>query len=86
MHNIATIIWHVIFHLGKAEFYKSKGNDEYKKKNFSSAIEFYTEGIKVKCIDKELQAKLYSNRAIAHFYLGESMFIIVYIFFKVVNT
>ncbi|XP_020613521.1 tetratricopeptide repeat protein 28-like [Orbicella faveolata] len=54
----------------KAEAYKNKGNDEYGKKNFSNAIRLYTEGIKVNCKDKELNAKLYSNRAIAYFYLG----------------
>lgn len=61
------------FVLEKAEAYKSKGNDEYGEKNFSNAIRLYTEGIKVNCKDKELNAKLYSNRAIAHFYLGRSI-------------
>ncbi|XP_078361219.1 uncharacterized protein LOC144645502 [Oculina patagonica] len=55
---------------GKAEVYKNKGNYEYSTKNLSNAIHFYTEGIKVNCNDDELNAKLYSNRAIAHFYLG----------------
>ncbi len=54
-----------------AEDYKNKGNVEYRKKDLNSAISFYTEGIKVNCKDDELNAKLYSNRAIAHFYLGE---------------
>lgn len=54
----------------KAEAYKTKGNDEYGKKNFINAIHLYTKGIQVNCKDKELNAKLYSNRAIAHFYLG----------------
>ncbi|XP_078363465.1 dnaJ homolog subfamily C member 7 homolog [Oculina patagonica] len=54
----------------KAEIYKSKGNHEYSKKNLSNAIHFYTEGIKVNCKDDELNAKLYSNRAIAHLHLG----------------
>ena len=36
-----------------------------------NAIHFYTEGIKVKCKDEELNGKLYSNRAIAHFYCGK---------------
>ncbi|KAM7426789.1 Tetratricopeptide repeat protein 4 [Porites harrisoni] len=53
-----------------AEVYKNEGNDEYKKKNFNNAIYFYTEGIKVSCKDEELNAKLYSNRAAAHFNLG----------------
>ncbi|CAH3031978.1 unnamed protein product [Porites evermanni] len=53
-----------------AEVYKNEGNDEYNRKNFHSAINIYTEGIKVDCKDKELNAKLYSNRAAAHFNLG----------------
>ena len=57
--------------LAIAEVYKNEGNEEYKKRDFSNAIYFYTEGIKVNCMDEELKAKLYSNRATAHFYLGE---------------
>lgn len=53
-----------------AEVHKNEGNDEYKKNNFNSAIFFYTEGIKVNCKDEDLNAKLYSNRAAAHFNLG----------------
>ncbi|CAH3192837.1 unnamed protein product, partial [Porites evermanni] len=53
-----------------AEVYKNEGNDEYNKKSFNSAIHFYTEGIKVNCKDDDLNAKLYSNRAAAHFNLG----------------
>ncbi|XP_078362888.1 uncharacterized protein LOC144647020 isoform X1 [Oculina patagonica] len=52
-----------------AQVYKNEGNDEYRKRDFSNATYFYTEGIKVNCKDDELNAKLYSNRAIAHFYL-----------------
>jgi len=59
------------FILAIGEEYKNKGNVYYKKKDFSNAIYFYTEGIKVNCKDEELKAKLYSNRATAHFYLGE---------------
>ncbi|CAH3148054.1 unnamed protein product [Porites evermanni] len=53
-----------------AEVYKNEGNDEYYKKNFNNAIYFYTEGIKVNCKDEDLNAKLYSNRAAAHFNLA----------------
>ena len=56
-----------------AEVYKNEGNDEYNKKNFDSAIYFYTEGIKVNCKDEDLNAKLYSNRAAAHFNLGKKL-------------
>ena len=58
-----------------AEVYKNEGNDEYRKRDFINAIYFYAEGIKVKCKDDELNAKLHSNRAIAHFYLGKTIFI-----------
>ena len=61
-----------------AEVYKNEGNDEYNKKNFNSAIYFYTEGIKVNCKDEELNAKLYSNRAAAHFNLGKKLFILAF--------
>ena len=37
-----------------AEVYKNEGNDSYGKKDFANAIYFYTEGIKVKCKDEEL--------------------------------
>ena len=42
-------------------------------KKFNNAIKFYTEGINVKCKDEELMSKLYSNRAAAHFHLGEDI-------------
>ena len=56
-----------------AEVYKNEGNDEYKKRNFNSAIHYYTEGIKVNCKDEELNAKLYSNRAAANSNLGKKL-------------
>jgi len=59
-----------IHFIAVAEIYKNEGNDEYRKKDFNKAIYFYTEGIKVKCKDDELKAKLYCNRAIAYFYMG----------------
>ena len=55
-----------------AEVYKNQGNEEYRKRDFINAIDFYTEGIKVNCKDKELNAQLYSNRAIANFKLGKN--------------
>lgn len=58
--------------LAKAEAYKNEGNDEYRKRDFSNAVYFYTKGINVNCKDKELTAKLYSNRATAYYYLGEN--------------
>ena len=67
-----TVKYHFIsFVVAIAEVYKNEGNDEYHKKNFNSAIRFYTKGIKVNCKDEDLNAKLYSNRAAAHFNLGK---------------
>ena len=54
--------------------YNNEGNDEFKKKEFNNAIHCYTEGIKVNCNDKDLKAKLFSNRAAAHFHLGKMQF------------
>ena len=36
----------------------------------------YTEGIEVKCKDEDLNAKLYNNRASAHYHLGKVSFIL----------
>ena len=37
----------------------------------------YTEGIEVKCSDEDLNAKLYNNRASAHYHLGKVSFIVI---------
>ena len=63
--------FNVRFILATAELFKNEGNDEFRKKDFKNAILLYTKGIKVKCKDEELNAKLYSNRATAHFNLGK---------------
>ncbi|CAH3145227.1 unnamed protein product, partial [Pocillopora meandrina] len=52
------------------EVYKNEGNEVCLKGDFLNASQFYTEGIKVKCGNKELKAKLYNNRATVHFKLG----------------
>ncbi|XP_073229785.1 tetratricopeptide repeat protein 4-like [Porites lutea] len=58
--------------LAIAEVYFQEGNKEYRKGELRNAIYFYTEGINVSCEDDELNAKLYSNRAAAHFCLGNN--------------
>ena len=63
----------ICFFIAIAEGYKNEGNDEYKKRNFDNAIDYYTKGIKVNCKDQDLNAKLYSNRAAAHFNLGKKL-------------
>ena len=86
-HNYAIVIqskvWNtqnylIYFVVAIAEVYKNDGNDEYNKKNFNGAIHFYTEGIKVNCKDEDLNAKLYGNRASAHFNLGKKPIYISY--------
>ncbi|KAL3869098.1 hypothetical protein ACJMK2_041823 [Sinanodonta woodiana] len=54
----------------RAEAYKEDGNFEFKKKKYPIAIDNYTEGIKSKSPDKELNAVLYTNRAAAQYHLG----------------
>ena len=60
-----------------AELCKDEGNNQFKKENFQSAIHCYTEGIKMNCKDKEINAKLYSNRAAAHINLGKNIHLVV---------
>ena len=54
--------------------YLEEGNKEFKREEAGNAAYFYTEGIQVNCKDDMLNAKLYSNRATAYFYLGKSLF------------
>ena len=63
-----------------AKVYFEEGNKEYRKKETYNAIYFYTEGIKVNCKDVQLNAKLYSNRATAYFYLGKVLFFVFSVF------
>ena len=51
--------------------YIDEGNKELEKGEFYNAVYFYTEGIKVKCKDDELNAKLYRKRASAYKQLGK---------------
>ncbi|XP_046399889.1 DNA polymerase interacting tetratricopeptide repeat-containing, protein of 47 kDa [Ischnura elegans] len=50
--------------------YKEDGNFNFKYKNYRLAILSYTEGLKAKCNDKELQAQLLNNRSASQFMLG----------------
>ena len=68
-----------------ADVHRNLGNEAFKKGFFISAIHFYTKGIKVNCNDKELKAKLYNNRAIAHFKLGKMMRALICIFFSILK-
>ena len=51
--------------------YNDEGNKEFEKGEFHNAVYFYTEGIKVKCKDDELNAKLYKKRASAYKQIGK---------------
>ncbi|XP_051788447.1 tetratricopeptide repeat protein 4 isoform X1 [Erpetoichthys calabaricus] len=54
----------------QAKTYKCEGNEYFKQRDYKKAVISYTEGLKKKCSDSELNVILYTNRAAAHFYLG----------------
>lgn len=54
----------------QAKTYKDEGNDYFKEKNYKKAVISYTEGLKKKCADSDLNVVLYTNRAAAQYYLG----------------
>ena len=62
-----------LFFAATADVYSDKGNEALERGDFINAIHFYTKGIKTNCNEKELKAKLYNNRAIAHSKLGKLM-------------
>ena len=79
------------FFSAKAEAYKEDGNYAYKNKKFHDAIVAYTEGIKAKCNNVELNAILYTNRATAQWCLGKlsywwSIILIHQVYFKIIDT
>ncbi|XP_056271240.1 tetratricopeptide repeat protein 4 [Pseudoliparis swirei] len=54
----------------QAKSLKDEGNAFFQEKNYKKAITSYTEGLKKKCGDQELDTVLLTNRAAAHFHLG----------------
>ncbi|XP_044530731.1 tetratricopeptide repeat protein 4 [Gracilinanus agilis] len=54
----------------QAKTYKDEGNDYFKDKDYKKAVVSYTEGLKKKCSDADLNAVLLTNRAAAQFHLG----------------
>lgn len=52
-----------------ATAYKEDGNFNFKHKNYRLAVIAYTEGIKVKCGNKEIEATLFNNRSAANYHL-----------------
>ena len=53
-----------------AKNYKEDGNFNFKCKKYRFAVASYTEGLKAKCSDLELNAQLLTNRAAAQFHIG----------------
>uniref|UniRef100_F7D8P9 Tetratricopeptide repeat domain 4 n=1 Tax=Monodelphis domestica TaxID=13616 RepID=F7D8P9_MONDO len=54
----------------QAKTYKDEGNDYFKDKDYKKAVLSYTEGLRKKCSDPDLNAVLLTNRAAAQFHLG----------------
>uniref|UniRef100_A0A8D8M0U9 Tetratricopeptide repeat protein 4 n=2 Tax=Cacopsylla melanoneura TaxID=428564 RepID=A0A8D8M0U9_9HEMI len=52
-----------------ATTYKEEGNFNFKCKKYRNSIINYTEGLKIKCSDDDINAQLYNNRAAANFFL-----------------
>ncbi|KAK3921416.1 DNA polymerase interacting tetratricopeptide repeat-containing, protein of 47 kDa [Frankliniella fusca] len=52
-----------------AKAYKDDGNFNFKCKKYRHAIIAYTEGLKKKCNDDDINAQLYNNRAASNFFL-----------------
>ena len=55
-----------------AEVCNNEGDVHSRKEEYGSAIDCYTKGIKANCKNKTLNAMLFTNRANAHFCLGEN--------------
>ncbi|KAM4629015.1 tetratricopeptide repeat protein 4 [Polymixia lowei] len=49
---------------------KNEGNEYFKEKNYKKAIVSYTAGLKRNCSDQDVNTILLTNRAAAHFHLG----------------
>ena len=59
---------------GRATAHKEEGNEQFRHKRYREAVKEYTAGLKEGLeggLDKTLRAVLCTNRAAAHFYLGE---------------
>lgn len=61
-----------------ANSYKEDGNFNFKYKKYRLAVLSYTEGIKVKCDNQEIEASLYNNRAAANFFLKNYRLVPIY--------
>ncbi len=53
-----------------AKNYKEDSNFNFQAKKYRLAVLSYTEGLRQKCGQRELETQLLTNRAVAHFHLG----------------
>lgn len=53
--------------------YKNEGNEYFKEKDYGRAVAAYSEGLRRRCGDSELDAVLLTNRGAAHFHLGKGL-------------
>ena len=81
MSNKADENWFIWIFLGLvssqgfyAEAFNQEGDSEFRKGEYNYAIVCYTEGIKKNCDNKNINAKLFTNRAAAHLHLGKNLF------------
>ena len=58
-----------------AEAFNAEGDSEYRKGEYAHAIVCYTAGIKNNFENKNINAKLFINRATAHLQLGKNLFV-----------
>ncbi len=64
--------WHCFsFYAESAKAHKEDGNYNFKHKEYKKAILAYSEGLKQSFEDVDLRVILFTNRAAAHFHLGE---------------
>ena len=68
------------FCLAIAQVYNNEGTEAFLKEDYSNAVYFYTEGIKVNCKDEDCMAVLYGNRASANFKEGQLMCFCFFVF------
>ncbi|XP_071761398.2 tetratricopeptide repeat protein 4 [Centroberyx gerrardi] len=54
----------------QAQCLKDEGNEYFKEKDYKKAILTYTTGLKKNCSDQDINTVLLTNRAAAHFHLG----------------
>ena len=58
---------------GRANAHKEEGNEHFRVKRYAEAVEEYTAALREAVEDDlTLRAILYTNRAAAHFYLGNN--------------